>query len=162
MLSEIIDVIISGLTNGSVYALMAVGLTLVYGVSKAFNFAYGSFYSLGGYVAWSIVSLGIIGGYFTVLNHMLYDGGPWHESPIYPIAHLDLILSALDGGGKVVVTGLGKNLHIAEKVSGTLASTGATSVVLNPAQAMHGDLGIFCKGDAKCGSRMGTKCTDCV
>jgi len=35
-----------------------------------------------------------IGGYFTVLNHMLYDGGPWHESPIYPIAHLDLILSA--------------------------------------------------------------------
>jgi TRAP-type uncharacterized transport system substrate-binding protein len=33
---EIIDVIISGLTNGSVYALMAVGLTLVYGVTKAF------------------------------------------------------------------------------------------------------------------------------
>ena len=35
-----------------------------------------------------------IGGYFAVLDHMLYDGGPWHESPIYPIAHLDLILSA--------------------------------------------------------------------
>lgn len=35
-----------------------------------------------------------IGGYFAVLDHMLYDGGAWHESPIYPIAHLDLILSA--------------------------------------------------------------------
>ena len=51
MLIEIIDVLISGLINGSVYALMAVGLTLIYGVSKAFNFAYGSFYSMGGYIA---------------------------------------------------------------------------------------------------------------
>ena len=49
MLTEIIDVIISGMINGSVYALMAVGLTLIYGVSKAFNFAYGSFYSMGGF-----------------------------------------------------------------------------------------------------------------
>jgi len=28
-----------------------------------------------------------IGGYFPVLNRMLRDGGPWHEAPIYPIAH---------------------------------------------------------------------------
>jgi parallel beta-helix repeat protein len=35
-----------------------------------------------------------IGGYFAALNHMLYDGGAWHEAPIYPIAHLDLVLSA--------------------------------------------------------------------
>ena len=35
-----------------------------------------------------------IGGYFTVLNHMLRDGGPWHEAPIYPIDHKGLILSA--------------------------------------------------------------------
>ncbi len=53
--------------NGSVYALMAVGLTLVYGVSKVFNFAYGSFYSLGGYLAFSILSFKIFGGYVTVL-----------------------------------------------------------------------------------------------
>jgi branched-chain amino acid transport system permease protein len=67
MLIELIDVIISGLTNGSVYALMAVGLTLVYGVSKAFNFAYGSFFSMGGYLAWLlIVPLGVIGGYFSI------------------------------------------------------------------------------------------------
>lgn len=35
-----------------------------------------------------------LGGYFTVLNHMLRDGGPWHEAPIYPIDHQGLILSA--------------------------------------------------------------------
>ncbi len=46
---------------------MAVGLTLVYGVTKAFNFAYGSFYNLGGYFAWILlIPLGVIGGYFSV------------------------------------------------------------------------------------------------
>ncbi len=66
MFVEIIDVIISGMINGSVYALMAVGLTLIYGVSKAFNFAYGSFYSMGGYLAWLIFSVAVINSYFIV------------------------------------------------------------------------------------------------
>ncbi len=64
---EIIDVIISGLITGSVYALMAMGLTLIYGVTKAFNFAYGSFYTMGGYIAWLLlVPIAIAGGYFSV------------------------------------------------------------------------------------------------
>jgi branched-chain amino acid transport system permease protein len=64
---ELIDVVISGLTNGSVYALMAVGLTLVYGVTKAFNFAYGSFFNLGGYLAWLMIPLiGLAGGYVSI------------------------------------------------------------------------------------------------
>ncbi len=67
LLFELTDVIISGLTNGSVYALMAVGLTLVYGVTKAFNFAYGSFFNLGGYCAWlMILATGFVGGYFSI------------------------------------------------------------------------------------------------
>ncbi len=67
LIYEIIDVIISGLTNGSVYALMAVGLTLVYGVTKAFNFAYGSFFNLGGYLAWTLINVvGLVGGYISI------------------------------------------------------------------------------------------------
>ena len=52
-----------------------------------------------------------------------------------------LILEVLRSDGYVVVTGVGKSLHVAEKISGTLSSTGARSFVLNPVQAMHGDLG---------------------
>ena len=63
---EIIDVIISGLINGSVYALMAVGLTLIYGVSKAFNFAYGSFYSMGGYIAFLMFGAAFLNNYLIV------------------------------------------------------------------------------------------------
>ncbi len=58
-----------------------------------------------------------------------------------------VILECLNKRGKIVVTGMGKNLHIAQKVSARLASTGSTSVVLNPSQAMHGDLGILTQGD---------------
>jgi len=56
---------------------------------------------------------------------------------------ITLISKALKKGGKVVITGIGKNLPIAEKISSTLASTGTQSVVLNPVQAMHGDLGVL-------------------
>jgi arabinose-5-phosphate isomerase len=60
---------------------------------------------------------------------------------------VDLIISITGANGKVVVTGVGKNLHIGEKLSATLASTGTTSVILNPTQAMHGDLGIISPND---------------
>jgi len=60
---------------------------------------------------------------------------------------VELMLTCLDSGGKIVVSGIGKNLHIGQKISSTLASIGSTSVLLNPAQAMHGDLGILSAGD---------------
>jgi len=34
------------------------------------------------------------GGYFVALEHMLLDGGPWREAPIYPIAHQDILCMA--------------------------------------------------------------------
>ena len=58
-----------------------------------------------------------------------------------------LILDCLKQGGKIVVAGVGKNLHIGQKISATLASTGSTSVVLHPSQALHGDIGIFSRHD---------------
>lgn len=63
------------------------------------------------------------------------------------LATVRMITETLDRGGKIVITGVGKNLHIAEKISATLASTGSTSVVMNPIQAMHGDLGIISEND---------------
>jgi len=52
MTREVAEVLISGIALGSVYAVMSVGMTLVYGVSRVFNFAYGSFYIWGAYLAW--------------------------------------------------------------------------------------------------------------
>ena len=51
---------VNGLALGSVYALSAVGLTLVYGILKLVNFAHGEFLTFGAYVAFGLnVSLGV-------------------------------------------------------------------------------------------------------
>jgi len=60
---------------------------------------------------------------------------------------VDLILECLRNRGKIVVSGIGKSGLIGQKISSTLTSTGATSVVLNAADALHGDLGIVADGD---------------
>ena len=49
--------------------------------------------------------------------------------------------------GAVIVTGMGKAGLIGQKIAATLASTGATSHFLHPAEAFHGDLGRVQPGD---------------
>src|SRR5215469_7922197 len=49
--------------------------------------------------------------------------------------------------GKIIVTGIGKSGHIARKIASTLCSTGTSAVFLHPAEAAHGDLGIYTPGD---------------
>jgi len=53
-----------------------------------------------------------------------------------------LMRGCIEDGGIVVVSGVGKSLHVAEKMSAIFSSTGTRSFVLNPVQAMHGDLGM--------------------
>lgn len=49
--------------------------------------------------------------------------------------------------GKVVVTGVGKSGHIANKIAATLSSTGTPAFFMNPLDAFHGDLGMVADGD---------------
>ena len=54
------DILIYGTVNSVVFALIAVGFTLVYGVSRLPNFAHGALYILTGYIAWTFLNtLGI-------------------------------------------------------------------------------------------------------
>lgn len=49
--------------------------------------------------------------------------------------------------GKIIVTGIGKSGHIANKLAATLSSTGTPAMFLNPAESIHGDLGVIMKDD---------------
>jgi len=49
--------------------------------------------------------------------------------------------------GKVIVSGVGKSGLIAHKLAATLTSTGTPAVFLHPADALHGDAGLFSAGD---------------
>jgi len=50
------DVLIYGTVNSIIFALIAVGFTLVYGVSRIPNFAHGSIYVLVGFLTWTFVN----------------------------------------------------------------------------------------------------------
>lgn len=57
---------------------------------------------------------------------------------------VDLILNCK---GRVVVSGMGKSGHIANKIAATLASTGTPAFFMHPAEASHGDLGMVTGAD---------------
>jgi arabinose-5-phosphate isomerase len=49
--------------------------------------------------------------------------------------------------GRVIVTGMGKSGHIANKIAATLASTGTPAQCVHPGEASHGDLGMITTDD---------------
>ena len=59
-----------------------------------------------------------------------------------------ILQHTLEHRGKIVVIGVGKSGNIGHKIAATLNSTGATAVVLDSQNALHGDLGLLSDGDA--------------
>src|SRR6202795_3894365 len=51
-----LDYTVNGLVIGNIYALLAVGLALIFGVANLINFAHGSVYTIGAYVGWAAIT----------------------------------------------------------------------------------------------------------
>ena len=62
-------------------------------------------------------------------------------------AAVGTVVEALNRHGKIIVVGIGKSGNVGAKIAATCTSTGATAVVLNSVDALHGDLGIVNDGD---------------
>jgi arabinose-5-phosphate isomerase len=60
---------------------------------------------------------------------------------------VDMCIEALDNGGKIIFSGVGKSGHIGAKLAATFSSVGSRSSFLNPVEAMHGDLGMVAPQD---------------
>lgn len=54
---------------------------------------------------------------------------------------------AIGEGGKVIVSGLGKNVPVCDKFVGTMVSLGQNACFMNANSAAHGDLGMVMPGD---------------
>ena len=77
--------LVNGLTTGALYALVALGFTMVYGVLKLLNFAHGDLYMVGAYV-----------GFFVIQ----WFGGPSHVSiPVPLLLVIMFVLAVLLVGG---------------------------------------------------------------
>jgi branched-chain amino acid transport system permease protein len=81
MMVKILDVVIAGLLMGGIYALVAMGLSLQYGVARVLNVAHGEFIMLGAFITWSLytlaginplVSLVICGPTVFIIGFILY------------------------------------------------------------------------------------------
>ena len=59
----------------------------------------------------------------------------------------DLCNSIISCKGKLIIMGVGKSGHIAQKISATLSSTGTPSIFIHPTEAAHGDMGLINKKD---------------
>ena len=61
-LQYFVELFCGGLTRGSIYALIALGYTMVYGIIELINFAHGEIYMIGAFTALIVASaLGIMG-----------------------------------------------------------------------------------------------------
>jgi branched-chain amino acid transport system permease protein len=80
-ISRILDIAIAGLLTGGIYSLVAMGLSLQYGVARVFNIAHGHFIMLGAIITWAIytasginplISLAICGPVTFILGFLIY------------------------------------------------------------------------------------------
>ncbi len=58
-MSLVLDIIISGLISGSIYALLAIGFSLIFGVARIVNIAHTAFYMVAAYCIY--VATGYLG-----------------------------------------------------------------------------------------------------
>lgn len=80
MIVKILDIVIAGLLLGGLYALIAMGLSLQYGVARVLNIAHGEFIMLGALGTWflfrfgvnPLVSLTICGPVIFIIGFLLY------------------------------------------------------------------------------------------
>ena len=103
--------LVNGLTLGGVYALIAVGYTMVYGILFMLNFAHGEIYMIGGFVAWWVLSLLTVNNVpyvnagvliaFMIIMSMGFSGGlgilieRFAYRPLRTAPRMNLLLSAL-------------------------------------------------------------------
>jgi branched-chain amino acid transport system permease protein len=108
----VIEQIFNGLVSGAIYALMASGLSLIWGTLKMLNFAHGEFYMLGGFgvyfalllgglpplvaVPLAMVGAAVVGMLLErLVIHPLLDKPGWDVSPIIATLGVSILLQNL-------------------------------------------------------------------
>lgn len=56
---DFLTYLLNGITQGSIYALIALGYTMVYGIIKLINFAHGEFYMIGAFIGYFLIRAGM-------------------------------------------------------------------------------------------------------
>jgi branched-chain amino acid transport system permease protein len=111
---SVLEVLVSGLLIGGIYALVSIGLTLIWGILDVINFAHGSYVMLGMYVAyyaWSLLGLdplasipfdAVLLGAAGYVTYRLVIRPVMGKSPLAQITVTFGLLVALEGAAEVL------------------------------------------------------------
>src|SRR5499427_2326127 len=100
-MTTLLQLLVSGVLTGSIYALMSIGLTLIFGVLRVVNFAHGEFLMLGMYGAWGLSTIAGLNPYtaaLIVVPAMALFGGLVHRliiSPALDKPHLVVVFATM-------------------------------------------------------------------
>lgn len=139
------SIIVAGLVSGSIYALIASGLSLVWGALGIFNFAHGVLLMMGAYVAWFVsapegLDLGLMVGFLASILFLMLSGAvlyallvrPWLATPS---AELTVIMTTIAGAMFLENLSLwlfgGRLKVIDQAVTGTVTMFGTTMQAQN-------------------------------
>ena len=130
-MDEFVQQTINGLTLGSVYALIALGYSLVYGVLKLLNFAHGDVYMVGAFIGFGMIQwLGFRG-----------DAGAWEPivSTWFVLAVVLLVAMAGTAGLGVAIERFAyRPLRNAPRIAPLISALGVSFFIAYSMQLMFG------------------------
>jgi branched-chain amino acid transport system permease protein len=123
---ELIQTIVNGLTTGFLYALLALGYSMVYGVLKLLNFAHGDLYMVGAYI-----------GYFVIL---WFGGSSSLSIPVPLLLLIMMLLAALGVGllGVAIERFAYRPLRNAPRIAPLITALGVSFVLENTVLLLFG------------------------
>jgi len=140
--------VIYGLSNGMIIALVALGYTMVYGIIELINFAHGDVFTLGGFLALTIV--GALGASAVIDPATLGEGSHW-----LLLFALVIASGLFCGGLNVLIDTIAyKPLRRASKLTQLVAAIGVSFILVNIALFWGGaPMEVFGGGNAAAASK---------
>jgi branched-chain amino acid transport system permease protein len=133
----LIQQLLNGLVKGSIYALIALGYTMVYGIVELINFAHGDIFMLGSFIALALLGLfGVIIDPKT--NPAGWVGGGWLPTVgvLLAVLLLAMLLTGLIG---VAVERIAyRPLRNAPRLAPLISAIGMSFILQNVGQIWHG------------------------
>jgi branched-chain amino acid transport system permease protein len=118
--------LVSGITHGSVYALIALGYSMVYGILKLLNFAHGDIYMVGSFIGFGIITV---------------SGGATNLGiPVWLLLFVMLFCAMLGGGllGVMIERFAYRRLRNAPRIAPLITALGVSFFLENAAQLVLG------------------------
>lgn len=135
-MTDLLQFVIAGLKSGAIYALIALGFTIVYASTGAINFAQGEFFMLGGMLGVWFTSLGLpiwLAAIASVLAVAAF-GALFEVLAIRPISDGDpLRIIMVTIGGSVVIRQIALHLFGPDELTLPAFSRGGSLILLGAA-----------------------------